>query len=278
LTTEQPPPKPGSVLKRAFFNQYNFIMLGASGLMAAATGSFLPALIGVGAEVLWLVLGADSGPFRRWVALQEGKEAKQRMLAEVAQLAAGLDDEYQARFETLRKLADEIQELARENQGFETSLLQREMAKLGQLLHSFLKMAANHQRLQRYLSQNPVAEVERDIARSQRALKQETDPRVQASLKQALALAQKRLKQHQQVEGSWKSLSVQMDTLEKAFDYLKSHILGIGSGDELAEELDNLVSGVSTVSELEASTNQLMDDLKVESARNQVAKVINIKG
>jgi hypothetical protein len=275
---EEKPTKPGSVLKRALFNQYNYIWLGATGLFSMATGSFLPALVGLGAEVLWLVLGADSAPFRRWVAIQEGKEAKQRMLAEVAQLASTLDGEYGERFQNLRKLADEIHELARENQGFETSLLQREMAKLGQLLHSFLKMAANHQRLQRYLSENPVSEVERDIARGQRALKQETDPRVQASLKQALGLAQKRLKQHQQVEGSWKSLSVQMDTLEKSFDYLKSHILGIGSGAELAEELDNLVSGVSTVSELEATTNELMDELRTENARAQVAKVVNIKG
>jgi hypothetical protein len=270
--------KPGSVIKRALFNQYNYIWLGATGLFSLATGSFLPALVGLGAEVLWVVLGADSAPFRRWVAVQEGKEAKQRMLAEVAHLASTLEGDYVARFETLRQMADEIQDLARENQGLESSLLQREMAKLGQLLHSFLKMAANHQRLQNYLAQNPVSEVERDISRGQRALKQETDPRVQASLKQAMVLAQKRLKQHQQVEGAWKSLSVQMDTLEKAFDYLKSHILGIGTGAELAEELDSLVSGVSTVSELEASTNELMDELRVEHARAQVANVVNIKG
>jgi hypothetical protein len=272
LTTE--PSKPGSVLKRALMNQYNYILLGGTGLLALATGSWFPALVGVAAEVLWVVLGADSAPFRRWVALQESKEAKQRMLAEVAQLASTLESSYVERFDALRAMADEIQALARDNKGFEVSLLQTEMAKLGQLLHSFLKMAANHQRLQRYLSQNPVSDVERDIARCQRAMKQEADPRVQASLRQALELGQKRLKQHLQVEGAWKALSVQMDTLEKAFDYLKSHILGIGSGAELAEELDNLVSGVSTVTELEASTSELMDELRGAKA----AKIISMKG
>jgi hypothetical protein len=268
------PSKPGSVLKRAVLNQYNYIFLGGAGLFALAMGSWLPALVGMGAEILWVVLGADSGPFRRWVAIQESKEEKQRILAEVAQLARTLDRDYVERFDALRSMADEIQALARENQGLETSLLQSEMAKLGQLLHSFLKMAANHQRLARYLAQNPVSDVERDISRGQRALKQEEDPRVQASLKQAMVLAQKRLKQHQQVEGAWKSLSVQMDTLEKAFDYLKSHIIGIGTGAELAEELDNLVSGVSTVAELEASTSELMDELKAHAA----ARVVNVKG
>jgi hypothetical protein len=260
-------PKPGSVLKRAVLNQYNAIFLGAAGAFSLAMGSWLPALVGVGAEILWVVLGADSGPFRRWVELQEGKEQQQRLLAEAAQLSGQLEASYRDRFTNLRRLSDEIHALARENQGFESALLQNEMAKLGQLLHSFLRMAVNHQRLSDYLARSRAAEIERDIARSQRALREEADPRVQASLKQALALAQKRLKQHEQVEGAWKSLSLQMDTLEKSFDYLKSHILGIGTGAELAEELDNLVDGVSTVAELEASTSALMDDLRPHAAK-----------
>lgn len=276
---DKPRSKPGGLLKRALLNQYNYIFLGGAGLLTAATGSFLPAIVALGAEVLWVVLGADSAAFRRWVEKQESNEAKQAMLKEVAALAGTLEDSYAERFTALRKLIDEIQELARENQGLATSLLQAEMAKLGQLLHSFLRMAAQHQRLTRYLTDNPVAEVERDIARGQRALKQEEDPRVQASHKQALALAQKRLKQHQQIEGVWKSLAVQMETLEKSFDYLKSHILGIGTPEELAQEVDNLVSGVSTVSELEASTSELMDDLRNPAAdAAKVANVVKLRG
>jgi hypothetical protein len=271
---DQPARKPRSVFGRALLNQYNYIFLGGVGLFSVASGSWLPAIIGAGAEVLWAVLGADSQGFRRWAELQERKEKKERQQTEARALVATLDQDYVTRWQALKDLADEIQTLARENEGLETALLQSEMAKLDELLGSFVKMAANHQRLMRYLQHNPVAEVERDIARAQRALRQEGDPRVQASLKQALALAQKRLKQHEQIEGAWKALSVQMDTLEKAFDYLKSHILGIGTGAELAEELDNLVTGVATVSELEASTNELMGELHAHAA----AKVVAVKG
>jgi hypothetical protein len=137
-------------------------------------------------------------------------------------------------------------------------------------MHSFLKMAAVHQRLHHYIGGNAVTEIERDIARCQRTLKTEDDPRVQASLKQALALAQKRLKQYHQIEGAWKALSVQMDTLEKSFDYLKSHILGIGTREELAAELDNLVTGVATVAELESSTDDLMKELRATAAARAV--------
>ena len=59
--------------------------------------------------------------------------------------------------------------------------------------------------------------------------------------------------------------------MEKSFDYLKSHILGIGSHQELTEELDNLVTGVSSVAELEASTSDLMSDLRATAAARATA-------
>jgi hypothetical protein len=269
---ETKPLKRRSVLARALINQYNFIFLGGAGLFSLTTGSWLPALVGAGAEVLWAVLGADSQAFRRWAERQETKEEKQRLAAQAAQMLATLEDDYVERFGALRALVADINALAKDNEGFETALLQTEMAKLDELLASFLKMAASHQRLSHYLRANPTSDVERDITRGQRALRQEEDPRVQASLKQALALAQKRLKQHDQIENAWKALSVQMDTLEKAIDYLKSHILGIGTGAELAEELDNLVTGVSTVSELETSTNELMGELHAHAAMSVATK------
>ena len=263
---DQPPRKPGSLLRRALFNQYNYILVGSSALFSMVSGSWLPAVLGAGAEVLWLVLGADSRVFRRWVERQESREAREQLRKEAAATLSSLEDGYRQRFTALDRLSGEIQGLARDNKGLETQLLESEMNKLGDLLHSFLKMCATHQRLTRYLTENPVSDVERDIARCQRALKQEEDPRVQSSLKQALSLAQKRLRQHTQIEGAWKALSVQMDTVEKSFDYLKSHILGIGTQEELAQELDNLVTGVSSVAELEASTSGLMTELHATAA------------
>ena len=68
-----------SIWKRAFFNQYNYILLGAGVVFAAATGSWLPAVVGLGAEILWMTLGVDTVPFRRWVAKQEAAENAQRV-------------------------------------------------------------------------------------------------------------------------------------------------------------------------------------------------------
>ena len=255
-----------SIWKRAFFNQYNYILLGSTALFTAATGSVLPAVVGVGAEILWMTLGVDTKAFRGWVSKQDAKENEQRLAKERTELIYNLADRYLNRYDALRAMVTEIRKLAAENQGLETTLIQDEMAKLDQLLDSFLRMATAHQRLASYLEQNSAADVEREIADDQRALRRESDPRVQASLKQAISLAQKRLAKHEQIEGAWKSLSVQMDTLEKSFDYLKSHILGIGTREELAAALDDLVSGVSSVSELDATAEDLHDELKAAAA------------
>jgi len=267
---DEPRFRPGSLLKRAVLNQYNYILLGSTGLFTLATGSWLPAVVGAGAEVLWLVLGADTKAFRRWAAAQDVREARQQLLLERQQVLGGLDAPYVERFTALSRMSDEIQSLAKENQGWQTDLIRDEMVKLDQLLQSFVKMASAHQRLAHYLEENPVSGVEREIARGQRALRQEEDSRVQASLKQALSLAQRRLEKHQQIEGAWKALGVQMDTLEKSFDYLKSHILGIGTREELAAALDDLVAGVASVSELDATTDELHDQVRAVAASASV--------
>src|SRR5262245_52855818 len=85
------------VFGRAFWNQYNLILIGGAGLFALATFSWLPLLVGAGAEALWMVLGADSGPFRRWVERQESKERQTEIAAKAARALASLDEHYQAR-------------------------------------------------------------------------------------------------------------------------------------------------------------------------------------
>jgi hypothetical protein len=72
-------PKKRSLFHRAFWNQYNFILLGAAALFSVVTFTWVPLMLGAGAEALWLFLGADSSPFKRWVAIQESQEDKDRL-------------------------------------------------------------------------------------------------------------------------------------------------------------------------------------------------------
>ena len=79
---DNPKRKPGSLLKRALFNQYNYILLGSTGAvldhdrLVAARGDRRR-----GVEMLWLVLGADTEgvpPLGRQAGVGRGQAAAAR--------------------------------------------------------------------------------------------------------------------------------------------------------------------------------------------------------
>src|SRR5207237_9902643 len=59
-----------SYLKYAFANAYNLSLLGGAMAASAATGDWALAVIAGGVEAVWLFIGADTAPFRRWVDRQ----------------------------------------------------------------------------------------------------------------------------------------------------------------------------------------------------------------
>jgi hypothetical protein len=177
---------------------------------------------------------------------------------------------YKHRFDELSKLAEEVNQMAIDNPCLENDLIQGEMDKLGGLLHSFLQMGLAHQRLFEYVRENDETEIQREIARLERAIAVEKNREVNASLRQSLALSQKRMRQHAGIEAAYKVLTVKMETLEKAFRYLKTHILSVTKREDLAAEIDGLVSGVESVEELTADTGSLMADLRSVRAAQSI--------
>ncbi len=250
------------LIKRAFANQYNYILLGGAGLFALATFSWLPLIIGAGIETLWLVLGADSVPFRRWVLQQESKEAQEDLERQAKAALAELGPEYIERFDELRRMSEEIQDLGQKNRSLEARIIENEMAKLGRLLHSFLQMAVVHQRLGTFLDGDDANDIEQDIRQTENDLRSEKNREVAAGLRQSLGLAQRRLQQHVRISDMHRLLTVKMGTLEKSFQFLRSHILGVGTREELAQEIDDLIIGVESVESLSEETSGLLTDLE----------------
>lgn len=248
--------------RRAFLNQYNLILLSGSALFSMTTQSIVPALVGVGAEVLWLVLGADSQAFRRYAAAKDQEEQRQ-LLQKQAQAAFQLvGPEDQARYLALQEMCGEIQSLAKDNPSLSGDLLAGELRKLEGLQLAFLQMGVLRGRLLSYLRENPEEEIQFDIAHCEAELKAEDHPEVATSLQQSLALSRKRMSQHKSISASFRALEVKMDTLEKTFRYLKSHIVQIGKPQELADEIEDLISGVDSVEQLNAATDQLLLELR----------------
>src|SRR3954467_12273186 len=103
--------KKPTLFQRAFWNQYNLILLGAAGLFSIATFTWIPLLLGGGIEALWLLLGADSTPFKRWVAIQEGRERQEALKKHAAGALQLLEPAYLRRFRDLEQVSERIQAL-----------------------------------------------------------------------------------------------------------------------------------------------------------------------
>lgn len=243
--------------KLAFLNQYNLIALGGAAAFSLALASPLPLVIAVPAELVWLALAPTTQTFRRWAAKDSG---------------AVLAPEYTGRVETMARLESEIRQLVAER-GLDRAFAEDSRVKLEALVGAFARMSTLHQRLTRFLTDTPTAPLEQDVLRLGQALGEETDPAVRLSLRQALSLAQRRLKHHEQIENTRRALDIKMSTLEMAFQHMRSQAYGGSSEAELSGEVEELVSGSSFLPNLEAETGTALARTRITGSMAVVAEV-----
>jgi phage terminase Nu1 subunit (DNA packaging protein) len=238
---------------RAFWNQYNIILLSSAGLFSLATGSWLPAMLGGGAELLWLVLGADSERFRGWVEQQEKSNAQ--ALAEKARqaLLSQLESIAQERFSRFEAMALQLKQEMEGNKSIEATLLSHESQRLSQLSSSFLEVSLALQKLQRYLR-----EASRDqLRREAQALTESASRERQASVKEGLILnlsmAQKRLSQYDKMLENSRVLETKLLSMESSLQYLRSQLVSAGDVSAWGQELHELLNNVELNEEVAKS-------------------------
>jgi hypothetical protein len=241
----------GNLVKFAFRNQYNIIALvGAAGLSFALESWIPAALAGVG-EALWLLVAPSTQAFRRWAATQSAGEKRSQHAVETAHATRRLDDAYASRVNQLDRMTQEIRSLAAERD-MDPAVFDRGGDRLQALVQTFIQMATLHQRLVRFLAGSQATNLEEEVARLGREMASEKDAGVRLTMRQTLTVAQRRLKQHDQIEGTRRALEAKMQTLEMSLDYLRSQIFAGGAEADLENQLDELAATVSFLPDLEA--------------------------
>ena len=241
----------GNLVKIAFANQYNLIaLLGAAGL-SFALESWIPAALAVVGEALWLLAAPSTPAFRRWAASRAAGDKHSQQVVETAQATRKLDDAYLARVNHLGRMVDEIRRLAAERE-MNPGVFDRNGDRLQGLMQTFIQMATLHQRLVRFLAGSQSINLEDEVGRLGREMSSEKDAGVRLTLRQTLTVAQRRLKQHEQIEGTRRALEAKMQTLEMSLDYLRSQIFAGGGEADVENQLDELAAMVTFLPDLEA--------------------------
>jgi hypothetical protein len=239
------------LLRRAFFNQYNLILLGGAAAFALALSSYWPLLAAGVAEVVWITIGGGSAWWRAVAERQQARELQAHNADTRSMAAAGLAPHYGTRLKALEGLSREIRRLVIDR-GLDPSPLDREGRGLDAMLLVFVKIATLHQQLDHFAGAGSVGHVEQELMRLGQQLADEKDMSVRLTLRQALTLGQRRLKQHEQIDSQRRALGIKLNTLEMSFDYLRSHVFGGSSAEELALALDELAAGASFLPAAEA--------------------------
>jgi hypothetical protein len=231
-------------LRRAFFDQHNLILLGGSVAVAIAFASWAPAIVGLAAEALWLGGVVSSPRVRRWVFRQAGKAGPP--------LPA---NGYTARAESLGRAARTLRPIL-------GGRIPDATAKLDAIPVLFNQMAALHGKVAALLdSDGP--RLQQEVVRFTQLLAEEKDPAVRLTLRQALALAQRRQKQHEQLEKTRRMLEAKMSALEASFEALRSRAAGGAAREELSAALDELAAAALFVTELESETSTVLSRLVI---------------
>lgn len=257
----------------ALTHPVNLAVLAVIAVAAAVTGHTWLLLGGAAAEAVWLLLAPSSSTLRArvfdpmWAAAQEANY-QARLGGKVAAMAAG----DRARVGALVEQRRRIEELARENPSFATSMVRSELAKLGELVEDFADLGGVAARSERYLVSFDAVAMQRAWASYASQIEgfPERDPR-RSVAKKNLDVLRRRSERHADLVRGLGTTRGQMDLIENTFRLLADEIVTMVSPTELGQRLDDLRFAVDAIRETVDQADIEEIDFDEEPARQRGA-------
>jgi hypothetical protein len=232
-------------LRAALTNQYNVILMLGALAFAGALASSLPVLVALLGEAAWLLIGPRLDEFRRHT---EALAAR----ADAARVIEALSPEYAQRVASVEADVAEIETLCNSRHDLGPHQKQEVARRLRPAVQAFLHVCTTQQRLRSLAGRAPIHEINAEVASLHQSLATETDLGVRASLRRALNVAERRIKQFEGNDAALRSLELALQTLQKSLMMLKEGAAGLSSGPEICAELDAATLQLSRAAALEA--------------------------
>lgn len=232
-------------LRAALTNQYNVILVLGAVAFAVALASWLPVFIALAGEAFWLFIAPRLETFRRHSDALASH-------AGTAKALESLSPEDAQRVMAVEADAREIEQLCNSRHDLGSDEKQEVARRLGPAVQAFSSVCALSQRLRGAAARAPIHELTAEVTSLHQALSIETDLGVRASLRRALNVAERRIKQLEGNEAALRSLELSLQMLQKSLAVLKEGAAGLSSGPEICAELDAATAHLSRAAALEA--------------------------
>ena len=238
-----------SYFQYAFANVYNLSLLGGAAVAAAATNDWAIAVIAGGLETLWLVIGADTAPFRRWVDRQHRAKldaaARERRRTRILALPDQRDrDRAIDLVESHLLMGKELEK----NQHWSAELVTDEYSRLESLLDAFVELAEAAARFEGYLQQFNPARLNKELTRQKELARSAGgDPETIALAARNADLLEKRAGTLNELGRLVQRTRAQMSVIENTFSLLRDQIVSLKPPQDIKGQLDEIVAGVDAV-------------------------------
>lgn len=227
-----------SYVTRFFRVQYNLILLAGAVLFALAAATPWPLVVAAGLEALWLGLGASVPQLRRWLERRDAAFRRAETERAVGTAVQTLDAPYGERVRALHGALAEIRDAGGPAP---STAFEQAIGRLETLGPVYLELCVTHQRLGSFLLATPDAELALEVERLKAAFTAEKDLGTRLTLRQALALAQRRIEHRQSMLQLFRSLGVKLESVERSVAYLRSQGPALTSNPSLADEIEALL-------------------------------------
>ncbi len=251
-------PERPNYLKYAFANAYNLSLFGGAMAASAATGDWALAAIAGGLEALWLFIGADTAPFRRWVDRQHRARLLEAARARRRQRILALPDQRDR--ERAIDLVAAHREMGAElekNESWSGEMVRGEYDRLESLLDAWVDLAEAADRFEGYVEQLDLNRLQRELQVQQKLAEQPgQDPESRALAAKNADLLGKRLRTLEDMGTLVKRTRGQMGVIENTFRLLRDQIASLKVPQDIHGQIDEIVTNVDAVRSVLAESDQ----------------------
>jgi hypothetical protein len=247
-------------IKEALKSNPNLIFVGVMLFLMITVNfwGFLPLL--VAGELLAAVLSQNS-QIQRIIAL--GKLKEQRQDTEEAQnrIVNVLPPHYQADFQAVRNLCQEIERRAGELDSTGTNVMLKNIIdKLSAFRHDYVQMLRAHHFLSSRDYRNMQTALAGEVARVERAVGREESPQVRQALTQNLNILRKRLARIKKLEELVRLLEARLQVVKNSLGLIQDEVYSFTNVEGISGLVDNLMLNLSINDELRAAYADVLSE------------------
>ena len=256
-------PEHPSYLKYAFANAYNLSLFGGALAVAAGTGDWGLAVIASGLEAIWLFIGADTAPFRRWADRQHRARLLEAARVRRRERILALPDQRdrERAIDLIAAHREMGAELAK-NENWSGEMVRGEYDRLESLLDAWVDLAEAADRFEAYVRQLDLNRLRRELQIQQKlAGEAGQDPQSRGLAARNAELLEKRLKTLEDMGTLVQRTRGQMAVIENTFRLLRDQIASLKVPQDIHGQIDEIVANVDAVRSVLAEGDQSLREV-----------------